>query len=438
MKINHVRIKNFRGYEDLEVSLNPKFNLVIGDNGSGKTAILEALTVAIGSFFLGIRGANARGFHKKDIRIATFEHSEEYQFPVEVEAQGEINQQTISWLRTLDNSHEKDQKRNRATTKYANSIKKIALRMDNAVRKGESLNLPLLVYYATGRLFDVARDTEELSKIKQEKMQISSRFRAYDRSLEAKSTHKKFQNWFRGKEIARIQKGGNDINLEVVKSTIIKSLPGCVNIYHEFDPDKPQGLKIELEDGRILPFNSLSDGTRNFFAIIADMAYMCITLNPHLKERALEETEGVVLVDELDLHLHPEWQRKIITVLRDTFPKVQFIATTHSPFLIQETGEGQLIILKNSKVHKITSAANLSIEDIAEELQYVDNPQWGKLRQEMFEKAREYYKAVKEGKDTPEMKAELDEAMKPFSIDTAFYSILEQERIKEEYKKNKK
>lgn len=439
MKINHIRIKNFRGYENLEVNLNPNFNLFIGDNGSGKTAILEALTVAIGSFFLGIRGANARGFHKKDIRIATFEHSEEYQFPVEVEAKGEINQQTISWLRTLDTSDEKDQKRNRTTSKYANAIKDIAFSIDNAVRKGENLNLPLLVYYATGRLFDVARDNEEISKMKQEKMKISSRFRAYDRSLEAKSTHKKFQNWFRGKELSRIQKGGtSDINLEVVKSTIIKSLPGCVNIYHEFDPDKPQGLKIELEDGRILPFNSLSDGTRNFFAIIADMAYMCITLNPHLKERALEETEGVVLIDELDLHLHPEWQRKIITVLRETFPKVQFIATTHSPFLIQETGEGQLIILKNSKVYKITSAANLSIEDIAEELQYVENPQWGKLRQEMFEKAREYYKAVKEGKDTPELKAALDEAMKPFSIDTAFYSILEQERIKEEYKKNKK
>ncbi len=438
MRINHVRIKNFRGYEDLEVSLNPNFNLFIGDNGSGKTAILEALTIAIGSFFLGIRGANARGFHKKDIRIATFEHSEEFQFPVEVEASGIVAKESITWLRTLATSDDKDQKRNRTTSKYANAIKDIAADIDNAVRSGSNVNLPLLVYYATGRLFDVARDTDDLNQSKHEKMQISSRFRAYERSLEAKSTHKKFQKWFRGKELSRIQKGGSvDINLEVVKNTIINNLPGCKNIYQEFDPDKPQGLKIELQDGRILPFNSLSDGTRNFFAIIADMAYMCITLNPHLKEKALEETEGVVLIDELDLHLHPEWQRKIITVLKVTFPKVQFIATTHSPFLIQETGEGQLIILKNSKVHKITNAANLSIEDIAEELQYVQNPQWGKLRQEMFEKARAYYQAVKEGKDTPEMKAGLDEAMKPFALDTAFYAIVEQEKIFQEYHKNK-
>ena len=431
MKINNIQIQNFRGYESLDVDLNPNFNLIIGDNGSGKTAILEALTVAIGSFFLGIKGANSRGVYEKDIRIATFEHSEEYQFPVVVKANGIVHNQTISWLRTLEGID------NRTTSKQAKSIKDLSSKIDTMVRKGEVVNLPLLIYYATGRLFDVARDNDELSKEKKrERQQISSRFRAYDRSLEAKSTHRQFQKWFRGKELARIQKGVGDINLEVVKKTIIDSIPNCVNVYHEFDSDKSQGLKVKLGDGRILPFNSLSDGTRNFFAIIADMAYMCLTLNPHLKERALKETEGVVLIDELDLHLHPDWQRKIINILRDTFPKVQFVVTTHSPFLIQQAGQDQLIILKDNKIHKITSAANLSIEDIAEELQFVENPQWSKSRQEMFQKAKEYYKAVKEKRDTPEMKAMLDEAMKPFALDTAFYAIVEQEKIIQKYNKN--
>ena len=431
MKINNIKIQNFRGYESLNVDLNPNFNLIIGDNGSGKTAILEALTVAIGSFFLGIKGANSRGVYEKDIRIATFEHSEEYQFPVVVKANGIVHNQTISWLRTLEGIN------NRTTSKQANSIKGLASKIDTMVRKGEVVNLPLLIYYATGRLFDVARDNDELSKEKKrERQQISSRFRAYDRSLEAKSTHRQFQKWFRGKELARIQKGVGDMNLEVVKKTIIDSIPNCVNIYYEFDTDKPQGLKVELGDGRILPFNSLSDGTRNFFAIIADMAYMCLTLNPHLKDKALKETEGVVLIDELDLHLHPDWQRKIINILRNTFPKVQFVVTTHSPFLIQETGQNQLIILKDNKILKITSASNLSIEDIAEELQFVENPQWSKSRQEMFQKAKEYYNAVKEERDTPEMKAILDEAMKPFALDTAFYAIVEQEKIIQKYNKN--
>lgn len=431
MNIKKIKIKNFRGYKDLEIDLDPKFNLFIGDNGSGKTAILEALTVAVGSFFLGIKGVNSRSIYKKDIHIATFEYNEEYQFPVEIEATGILNNETLVWKRTLEGNE------NRTTTKYVKKLKDVAVEIDKNIRSGKNVNLPLLAYYATGRLFDVGRDIEETNNEKRETVQIASRFRAYNRSLKAKSTYKQFQRWFRGKELAKIQKGRNDLNFDLVKKTIIRNLPDCENVYYEFDLDKPKGLKIELKDGRILPFNSLSDGTRNFFSIIADMAYMCTTLNPHLKEHALEKTNGVVLIDELDLHLHPEWQRKIIKALRTSFPKIQFITTTHSPFLIQETGLEQLIILKNSEVYKKTSANNLSIEDIAEELQYVENPQWSKSRQEMFEKARNYYKAVKEGRETVKMKEELDMAMKPFALDTTYYAFIEQEKIIREYNKSK-
>lgn len=433
MKIESLSLLNFRGYEKLDVDFDPSFNLIIGDNGSGKTALLEALTIAIGSFFLGIRDAYSRSIYKKDIRIVSHKYSEEYSFPVIVHATGEINEIYVSWTRELLGS------KNKTTSIEARDIRDIAKELDSLIRKGENIHLPLLTYYATGRLFDEARaKTFSIAGLKEkDNKRLASRFRAYDRCLEAKSTHKEFQKWFRSKELSRIQRRSDDINFEVVKKAIVRNLPDCTNIFYDFDEDRPQGIKIELSDGRTLPFNSLSDGTRNFFAIIADIAYKCVTLNPFLEVRALIETKGVVLIDELDLHLHPEWQRKIIKALRETFPKVQFIATTHSPFLIQETGEDQLIILDNNKVDKVGSGINLSIEDIAEELQEVDNPQWSKSRQEMFEVASKYYKAVKEGTDTPEMKYELDEAMKPFSLDTAFYAIIEQEKIVQEYKKNK-
>ncbi len=431
MRIDILRIRNFRGYKELNLELHPNFNLIIGDNGSGKTALLEALTVAMGSFFLGIRNVYSRSIYKKDIRFATFTHNEELAFPVVVGAEGFVIDQKSIWIRELNGT------RNRTTSQDADNIKQIALEVDNLVRNGEEVKLPLLTYYATGRLFDIARDTEEVEKEQSGKQVLATRFRAYNRCLEAKSTHKQFQRWFRGKELARIQRNTDDISFILVKNAIINNLPNCKNIYFEFNPDKPQGLKIELNDDRILPFNALSDGTRNFFAIIADMAYKCVTLNPQLKEKALTETEGIVLIDELDLHLHPEWQRKIIEVLRTTFPKIQFVATTHSPFLIQEAGLDQLIILKDSKVEKVASGINLSIEDIAQDLQHVFNPQWSKSRREMFDIASNYYKAVKEGKETPEMKANLDKAMKPFGLDTAFYAIVEQEKIIEEYKKSK-
>lgn len=102
MNIENISLHNFRGYKELKLDFDPKFNLIIGDNGSGKTAILEALTVAIGSFFLGIRNINSRSILNKDIHIRTSGDSEEYLFPVTIKAKGEINKQAFEWTRELN------------------------------------------------------------------------------------------------------------------------------------------------------------------------------------------------------------------------------------------------------------------------------------------------------------------------------------------------
>ena len=431
MRINNIHIKNFRGYEDLNVEFKSNFNLIIGDNGSGKTAVLEALTIAMGSFFLGIRNVETKGISPNDIRIATFEYSEEYQFPVKITTKGKINNIQLVWERALNGL------KNRTTSVNAKAIKDHAEMLDNSISIGENINLPLLGYYATGRLFQEGYEKINTEKNDEKRKPISSRFRAYDRCLEAISTHQKFQNWFRDKEISRIQKRTEDLSLSLVQEAVINNLPNCKNFYFEFDPDKPQGLKVEFSDGRILPFQSLSDGTRNFFALLSDIAYKAITLNPHLKENVLKETEGIVLIDELDLHLHPEWQKRIVESLKNTFPKVQFICTTHSPFIIQATEPNELLIIKNNNIRENSSGVNLSIEDIAEIHQKVENPQWSKKREALYQLAPKYYEAIKNDTLTNKLKEDFDTAVKPFTMDTALFSIIEEEKILREYLKNK-
>jgi len=356
MKINRLYLENFRGYEKLDLALNEGFNLIIGDNGSGKTAILQALNVVMGSFFLGIRSAKTRHILHDDVHISSSEISEEYALLVVVEAEGTFHNEPLRWKRELTNL------KSSTLIRGAKSIKDKSIEVDSKVRKGELVDLPLLAYYATGRLFNEAKGVGSVSQTQQ----VASRFRGYDRCLEAKSTFKQFMNWFKGKELAKIQKGEADLSYTIVKNAIVENIPDCKNIYFEFDPDKPQGLKIEITDGRILPFLYLSDGTRNFFALVADMALKCVTLNPHLREDVLRKTQGIVLIDELDLHLHPEWQKNIVSVLKKTFPSVQFIATTHSPFLVQEAE--YLIKLKDNSIEGVSDAVNMSLEDIAEEI----------------------------------------------------------------------
>jgi len=115
-------------------------------------------------------------------------------------------------------------------------------------------------------------------------------------------------------------------------------------------------------------FSNLSDGQRIMLTLIGDLVRRIVMLNPHLGEQALLETPGVVLIDELDLHLHPKWQRRVIHDLKKTFPRVQFVATTHSPQLIGEAGPEEIRILENGGVFRPERSFGVDSSEILEEV----------------------------------------------------------------------
>jgi predicted ATP-binding protein involved in virulence len=416
MRLETVRIKNFMGIKEATLDFDPRFNILIGDNGSGKTAILEALTIAAGSFFIGMKDVPTKGIGEKKVR---YTQQQEYAYPVEIEAHGIIQGQRVRW------SRERSSLKGSTTSRNASEISAIGKQMDADVREGLPVDLPLISYFSTGRLFVEAQSRSKLPGKKKASKELGSRFRGYRQSLDAKSNFKRFINWFELKEMSQIQKNETDSALHLVKQAIINAIPGCKAVYYDFNPDTNRGMTVEFHDGRALPFEFLSDGVRNFFAMMADIAHRCVLLNPWRQDKALEETKGVVLIDELDLHLHPSWQKIVVNSLLETFPNLQFIATTHSPFLIQETRANQLILLKECEVELIGSANRLSIEDIAERLQGLDNPRWSTKREKLYELGTKYYQAVAEGADTSQLKEKMSDAEKAFAEDTLFYAYLE-------------
>jgi predicted ATP-binding protein involved in virulence len=182
--------------------------------------------------------------------------------------------------------------------------------------------------------------------------------------------------------------------------------------------------------------SNLSDGYKNMIGMVSDIAYRMAILNPNLGVDVTKYTSGVVLIDELDLHLHPKWQKKIVDILLELFPKVQFIATSHSPFIIQSMNENSII--KLGKYNSILSidATLLSIDDIAEDIQNIELPQVSKRKSDMLEVADKYFDllerlgnstATKE--EVESYKIKLDELLEPFEDNMAYVALLRRKRL---------
>lgn len=345
MRIDKLSLKNFRGFAEAEFNFHPKFNLLVGENASGKTSVLDALSVAAGSWFLGIGGCATRHIKEQEIRRFMIKQGEtmtlEEAYPVEVSATGIIDwtkpePKQETWKRSIENAG------GNTRFKEAVSIKKKATEIQVLVRNQQPVALPLIAYYGAGRLWALPKDMEAGASRK--KNGLLSRFDGYKTSIDPRISFPNLFRWLREEKYVALEKQSERKTFQVVKAAMKSCLAGCENLDYDVSH---QSLLVTLSSGRILPYHLLSDGQRAMLAMVADIAIKAATLNPHFEDRVLEETRGVVLIDELDLHLHPRWQRHVVEDLKRTFPQIQFFASTHSPQVIGETPHEEIILLKN-------------------------------------------------------------------------------------------
>lgn len=351
MVLDYLKLQNYRCFENFEIKFNSKMNVIVGNNGVGKTSILDALSVAIGTFFSGIDGAATRGINKNDVYYKRYKMGStddiQRQYPACIYAEGNVEQQKLSWERSLKGE------KGRTLFSNAKEMTQYAEQLQEKVREGDvNTLLPLFAYYGAGRLWMQKKEKKGSTELKQ-----FTRFSGYIDCLDSASNEKMMLKWFEKMTLLELQNQNQIPELQVVKKAIVYCFKNAMEVEAaevSFDIAS-HSLELKYEDSygewHKHPLNDLSDGYRNTLSLIADIAFRMALLNPQCLEHVLDMTEGIVLIDEIDLHLHPKWQQRIISDLQTIFPKVQFIVTTHAPAVIQSVKKESLITLENGSAN---------------------------------------------------------------------------------------
>lgn len=423
MKINRIILENFKCFENEEFELSSPYTLIIGDNGKGKTAILDAIAVGISALLSAFdQTGSSRLFTEDDVRLARFQIGElstvEFQYPISVTCEGIFQKQKLTWTQSLAGKNKK--------IKTDKTIDNISQELKQKVSNGENIILPLVVYYGTDRLWIPNQNDNNQSGSK-----------GYENCFHPDSNITWLIKWLKQEKMKAVRSEKRSDALEVVTSAIAECMQDEDWQTITYDSVKSEVL-AEAKDGRLLPLRLLSAGQRNMLAMVADMAYRAAMLNPHLGKNAAKETPGIVLIDEIDLHLHPSWQRDVVEALHRTFPTIQFIATTHSPFIIQSLRLGDLINLDNEKNLQYY---NRSIEDIVALLMGIDVPHKGQRFLRMKEDAEEYLRLIENAKNGktigPEYLREIENKLNEletqlemrYSDDAAYHAFLKMNRM---------
>ncbi len=365
MYISNLTLKNYRKFENYSIDFDRHMNVLIGKNGSGKSSILDALTVALGSFFISINGIPTINIKPTDAHNKYFGLGEDTtvqsQYPVEISAVGYLDDAEIFWKRSLNSINGK--------TRYgeATDINSVSEKYQKRIMDGDAtLMLPMLAYYGTARLWDAHKEKT--------KDRVNSRINGYLDCLDGSAEIKLMLQWFKTNYIKSLQKGKDSESYSAVKKAMEECFSRLTGTNQVDVIVNPETWDIEIEyiladkTGERIPLSQLSDGYRCALSLIGDIAYRMALLNPQLMGSVIKETPGVVLIDEVDLHLHPEWQEHILDDLMAIFPKIQFIVTTHAPGIINSSRGASLIVINNEKPDYLeTSAYGKDVNTIVRE-----------------------------------------------------------------------
>lgn len=357
MYIETIRIKNYKAIENLSIDFQPGVNLLIGDNGAGKTSVLEGIAVALGGMFVNVEGVSTKNIVKDDVRVR-------------IKALGDSST-AIEYCEPVltgctlfsDDNHRFTWNRTKADVSATHTKiddKSVCAWMKRLTNHSNEV-LPLVSYQSAARAWRVKRGDfgTELKK------KLDDRRCGYIGCLDSSMDVKSIQQWCLKQELMAVTKEKNIREYEVFKNIVavfmkeINELDTLPSLYYS-----PQFDELVYRDAKEeMPISKLSAGYQSLLWMIMDLAYRISILNPELVSR--EQISGIVLIDEIDLHLHPKWQWNVIDALRTTFENVQFIIATHSPIVISSSRKANLIHMDNEhKVKYLPDCYGYEVEDV--------------------------------------------------------------------------
>lgn len=355
MKIIQLNLFDYRGVRDeLALTFSERLTVLAGVNGAGKSTILDALATSLSWVVNRISTPTASGK-----LIPHLDINNKHNFAsiiLQISKDSTKHSWTLTRHRPAYQSTEKSSLID--ATRFAETV-----RYAITQSKGQC-SIPLFAYYPVNRaVLDIP--------LRIRKKHDFELLAAYDQALGSGASFKLFFEWFRNREDLeneyRSQQNGEyrDRQLEAVRRALKKILPDFTGISVRRSPLR----MIVFKQGEELRIDQLSDGEKCLIAMVGDLARRLAIANPTMENPL--DGEGVILIDEIDLHLHPKWQRMIVPGLLDTFPTCQFIVSTHSPQVIGEVEPQDVRCLsyepdEGLRVHNINQAIGLDDSEIIE------------------------------------------------------------------------
>ena len=330
MQIKNLRIENYKLFQNLELVFDGRRTILFGINGSGKSAVLSAITQLFRVFLKQMNPAQSKAFESlQDEMIHIDGDRLEIQATVALEEEyllSRFYRRTVKNTRTSEATYPKAD-----YAKFRENFRKLYL-------ADELSGMPVFVCYGTNR---AVPDIPDRIRTTHQYDQLS----ALERAADPKTDFRAFFEWFMDREADEILRMKDAEDYEYTDPAL-----QCVRKAIESVMGDVKGLRVKRspvrmvvdKGGREIRVDLLSEGEKCTLAMIGDLARRLILANPAMENPL--EGKGIVLIDEIELHMHPSWQRRILSILKEVFPNIQFIVTTHSPQVLGEADESFKII----------------------------------------------------------------------------------------------